>query len=115
MLRVPQSLGFLGGRPNHATFWIGTQGANEWRGAEQRMSSIGSVLRVRSVVCDGPLSYAFGVFFPRMTVDVVCHVQLFLRCYRCLYSPNVIDLAPVAQTTTLDIHRGYALMRATHK
>ncbi|CAM9283491.1 unnamed protein product [Sphacelaria rigidula] len=26
MLRVPQSLGFLGGRPNHATFWIGTQG-----------------------------------------------------------------------------------------
>lgn len=26
MLQVPQSLGFLGGRPNHATFWIGAQG-----------------------------------------------------------------------------------------
>lgn len=26
MLRVPQSLGFLGGRPNHAIFFIGAQG-----------------------------------------------------------------------------------------
>lgn len=25
-LRVPQSLGFLGGRPNHAIFFIGAQG-----------------------------------------------------------------------------------------
>lgn len=28
-LRVPQSLGFLGGRPNHAIFFIGAQGATQ--------------------------------------------------------------------------------------
>ena len=26
MLRVPQSLGFLGGRPNHAIYFVGAQG-----------------------------------------------------------------------------------------
>lgn len=28
-LRVPQSLGFLGGRPNHAIFFIGAQGTTK--------------------------------------------------------------------------------------
>lgn len=81
MLRVPQSLGFLGGRPNHAIYFIGAQG----------MANIRTFFCVRVSIAGGHLSYSDG---PKKYVShFMCTRLSWLFFYNVL--PRIIIVVDV--------------------